>query len=303
MNEQELMISPKLDFIPDTTKIDGYKLQLSAITKVTNDDELYVAEGLVKGCKQYYKEVETLRKGFTVRLDNIKKEAMKYEKDLAEAFEPKEKLIAIYLREKELKRQAELKKIAEEQAVKAAALAEEQRKLAEFKENVLKFEISAKKAIGGCNTMEAVDMVEKNITEYAITEKNYGSHVAEAEAKRKELYELINQQRIAIASKKAAEVIIDTTEVEAQLEKTKVESVMTQAAEMQKLDLETQARTQTVSGVSGIRKVWTFEVDDLSKVPAELLLIDTTKVNALIKGGTREISGLRIFQDIARSGR
>lgn len=303
MENTELLVRPQLDFVPDTQKIENYKLQLSAIQKVTNDDELLVAEGLVKSCKGFFKEVETMRKSFTVKLDNIKKEAMKYEKELSEAYEPKEKLIAGYLREKELKRQAELRKIQEEQAKKAAELADQQRKLAAFKENVLKFELSAKKAIAGCNSMETIDTVEKNITEYAITEQSYGTHVAEAEAKKKELFELISQQRIAIANRKVVSVNIDTKSIEDAIEKTKQDSMMEEAQVMQNLDLETQARTQTISETTGIRKFWTFEVTDITKVPADLLQIDTVKANALIKGGTREISGLRIFQDISRSGR
>lgn len=51
-----------------------------------------------------------------------------------------------------------------------------------------------------------------------------------------------------------------------------------------------------------LKKVWTFEVEDLSKVPATmngfaLLKLDETMVRTLIRAGIRDIPGIRIFQD------
>jgi len=55
--------------------------------------------------------------------------------------------------------------------------------------------------------------------------------------------------------------------------------------------------TRTESGASAhLRKTWTFEVEDLSMVSIEYLMIDTVKVNAAIKAGLRGLPGLRIFQ-------
>ena len=47
---------------------------------------------------------------------------------------------------------------------------------------------------------------------------------------------------------------------------------------------------------ANFKLIWSFEVSDLSKVPAEFLLIDTKKVNEAIKSGVRDIPGLNIFQ-------
>lgn len=44
------------------------------------------------------------------------------------------------------------------------------------------------------------------------------------------------------------------------------------------------------------KKVWTFEVEDLGKVPNEYFTLDETKVRAAIRAGVREVPGLRIFQ-------
>lgn len=54
-------------------------------------------------------------------------------------------------------------------------------------------------------------------------------------------------------------------------------------------------------GVKGLTKRWTFELQDLSKVPAEYLKLDEVKVRQKIAEGAREIPGLRIFQDTSLS--
>lgn len=41
---------------------------------------------------------------------------------------------------------------------------------------------------------------------------------------------------------------------------------------------------------------WTFELEDLSKVPQEFLTLDEKKVKEKIKKGIREIPGLKIFE-------
>ena len=43
-------------------------------------------------------------------------------------------------------------------------------------------------------------------------------------------------------------------------------------------------------------KYWTFSVVDLAKVPRDFLVLDKAKVDAQIKAGARDISGLTIFQ-------
>ena len=42
--------------------------------------------------------------------------------------------------------------------------------------------------------------------------------------------------------------------------------------------------------------VWTYELDDLSKVPREYLMLDDKKVKDKIKKGIREIEGIKIYE-------
>ena len=54
--------------------------------------------------------------------------------------------------------------------------------------------------------------------------------------------------------------------------------------------------TRTDEGTASVIKTWSFEVEDLGKVPREYLGLDDRKVNNAIRGGVRNIPGLRIFE-------
>jgi hypothetical protein len=54
---------------------------------------------------------------------------------------------------------------------------------------------------------------------------------------------------------------------------------------------------KTVTGTASIKKVWTFEVENINEVPREYFSIDEKKIREAISSGKREISGVRIFQE------
>ena len=54
---------------------------------------------------------------------------------------------------------------------------------------------------------------------------------------------------------------------------------------------------------SGVRMVWVFEVVAPESVPNSMWCIDLDRIKQAVANGTREIPGVRIYQDISRSGR
>jgi len=60
--------------------------------------------------------------------------------------------------------------------------------------------------------------------------------------------------------------------------------------------LQTIADKPQVKGVHEVKR-WTYEVIDVTSVPESYLAVDHAEVMAAIKAGTREIPGLRIYQD------
>lgn len=56
------------------------------------------------------------------------------------------------------------------------------------------------------------------------------------------------------------------------------------------------ARPQTSIGMSQMRKVWTFEIEDISKVPVQFLQVNTVAVTTAMRAGERNIPGIKIFQ-------
>jgi hypothetical protein len=64
---------------------------------------------------------------------------------------------------------------------------------------------------------------------------------------------------------------------------------------------ETSVRTD--SGSSTERKTWAYEVTDFSKLPDAFKVENSKAINEAIRNGERNISGLRIYQEISLSGR
>lgn len=52
-----------------------------------------------------------------------------------------------------------------------------------------------------------------------------------------------------------------------------------------------------------VKKVWTYQLRDLSKVPTSYLVLDSAKVRAAIRDGVRDIPGIEIYQDEQVAGR
>lgn len=98
------------------------------------------------------------------------------------------------------------------------------------------------------------------------------------------------QQRILAEAAKAAEEALVTASNPQQ----NVMALVQQA---------TAAQAPKVAGVS-VSRVWKWELVDPAQVPMEYWSIDASKLDAAVKGGTREIPGVRVYEDarvVARS--
>ena len=72
-------------------------------------------------------------------------------------------------------------------------------------------------------------------------------------------------------------------------------AVLNQAEEATALEL---TRTRGTGGaLTALKAAWTYEVEDITKVPTHLLQVNDAAVRAAIKHGAREVPGLRIWND------
>lgn len=49
-------------------------------------------------------------------------------------------------------------------------------------------------------------------------------------------------------------------------------------------------------GAVSAKKVWTWKISDINKVPREHMILDEKKINALVRAGIRDIPGIEIYQ-------
>ena len=84
--------------------------------------------------------------------------------------------------------------------------------------------------------------------------------------------------------------------VQAELNK-KAEESGTDPVEVAPPVVEQQKVTRADTGAAvHMRKEWTWEIKDISKVPAEYLEVKKTAVNQAVKAGIREIPGIKIYE-------
>lgn len=77
------------------------------------------------------------------------------------------------------------------------------------------------------------------------------------------------------------------------------ERLQNETANVEQVQQESHFRRQIAQAqlcTEGIRHIWTFEVQNLSQVPREYLMLDEQKIRQAIREGQRDISGLSIFQ-------
>jgi len=63
------------------------------------------------------------------------------------------------------------------------------------------------------------------------------------------------------------------------------------------VDIKQENTVHSESGAARMRKVWKFEIENEKQIPKAYLTVDEVKIRKAIKGGVREIPGIRIYED------
>ena len=134
---------------------------------------------------------------------------------------------------------------------------------------------------------EADGIIRTKINAYLTAERRKAE--AEAEAARKAAEEKALADALALEAEKGNNTYDPVTQA----------AVNEMIEEKQDAIIDATAVRSTVNqstATSTVRTVWTFEVVDLSAVPADFLMLNEKAVRQAIKDGAREIAGLKIFQ-------
>ncbi|MEO0330273.1 MAG: hypothetical protein AAF223_01105, partial [Bacteroidota bacterium] len=130
--------------------------------------------------------------------------------------------------------------------------------------------------------------MQEEIRRWIAKEKELLAPVEEAIVKADGLIRQFNQQ-VAQQQQTALNRI-------AQAEKSQLQEESGDAAQIrQQHDFQRQVAIAQ-HNTDGVRKVWTFTIDDLSEVPQEYLMLNEKKVREAIHSGERKIPGITIFQ-------
>lgn len=101
------------------------------------------------------------------------------------------------------------------------------------------------------------------------------------------------------AEKAAAEAAKIKDETERKKAEEEAAKKAEEAEQIKNQEPEVEAATTSVrtdAGLVSSKQVWTFEVEDKSKVPEEFKIVDEKAVRKAVNGGERNIPGIKIFQ-------
>lgn len=121
-----------------------------------------------------------------------------------------------------------------------------------------------------------------------------------AERKRIEAEALAAKQAAEDEALRQAEALEKDKAAAAQYDEVTAAAIRESIDEKQNSLIEATAKQEKInqsSETAVVRQIWTFRVTDISKVPAEFLLINEKAVREAIRSGVREISGISIFSE------
>lgn len=90
---------------------------------------------------------------------------------------------------------------------------------------------------------------------------------------------------------------INTLRLEAAKKEMELKGEISESVNLVEVIPEAPRRVSTDTGSIGQRDHWTFEVLDITLVPAEYLILDSAKVGKVVRAGLRTIPGIRIYNE------
>lgn len=137
---------------------------------------------------------------------------------------------------------------------------------------------------------QADELLRTKINDYATAKMATAMEAAKRQKLAAEEAAIKKLDDIEAAKKDVAKYDKVTAEALTDALESKQNEIINDTAKMDKINIS----NDSVS----FRSIWTFEVVDISKVPAEYLTVNSKAVNEAIKNGIHEISGLNIKKTI-----
>lgn len=289
--------------------------QLNTLPIIKDVETCNQADIILKTATKMVKDISTIRLTITKPLDDRKSEIMDAEKMMVNPLKNAIEKISsnVLLFKKEMERQAEAKrKELERQAEERQKLIDEQLKKKEDQRNlVLQFKEKGIIAINN-STLANIDGINITLSSYQITPELFGESVPDAMNVKLELHGLIEKRKqllIEAENNNEAKLKLETEAAAAQenLNKEKETAAIQTTTDQMNASFDNElnkgAAMAGIQTASGVKKVWVVEVINAAAIPKDYLCIDEAKIKAAIRDGEREIPGLRIYQDIQRTGR
>lgn len=251
-------------------------------------EDVQIARAILKQCQEAEGDIESKRVEITKPLNDFIKEVNVLFKEtttpiLTAKNTIKTKILAYEQEQERIKKEAEAKRFAEEQArlkrleeerlererIEAKKRAEEEAKLKAEQERLRKLEEAR---------------IEKELLAKKANEDEQKKIREEAEKQRIDR-ELLEKEKLQIEQAKR-----DAEEERKRLEEEK------KIIEAKKAADEEAAMLAAKLKVKGVRSRWSFEIVNEEEISRAYCSPDSKKINEAIKAGVREIKGLRIFE-------
>lgn len=273
----------------DLIKLDGLKGKIALFLepikelKVNDRSDLTIATGALTTVKAFQKEIEAHRVAYVSPLNEQVKSINGYAKELAAPLiaseESIKRVMATFTNAEnqriEATRKAELLKIQEEMKRKDAELRAEQARLEENRKK------------------DIAEAEEKRKT--AVIEQQEADKILNAFG--------IDDAQKKIEEEKQADAVrlsqIEHDQIAAKFEQDKIDLELRAAQDKARIEIEARGKEAALKAekLKNTREVWKFEVTDMNLIPKDYWIINEKKIGEDVRGGIREIKGVRIFSE------